>query len=108
MLVMKVRKDIVLVVIEGYTHDYNLKEEGLENKSEGTLHGAHELRVVKYFRFEGETSTGDSSILYAIEADNGEKGLLVDAYGVYSGQIPDELLDKLNITTQKTEREGKK
>ncbi len=82
---------------EGYTHDFNLHEEGLENKAQGTLHEPHELRVVKYFRFEGKTSTGDSSILYAIEADNGEKGLLVDAYGVYSGQIPQELLDKLKM-----------
>lgn len=82
---------------EGYTHDYNLKEEGLENKAEGTLHGAHELTVVKYFRFEGRTNPDDSSVLYVIEADNGEKGLLIDAYGAYSGQISQEMLDKLKM-----------
>lgn len=82
---------------EGYTHDFNLKEEGLENKSKGTLHGANEMKVVKYFRFEGRTNPDDSSVLYAIETENGEKGLLVDAYGAYSGQIPEDILEKLKI-----------
>ncbi|THD65823.1 phosphoribosylpyrophosphate synthetase [Robertkochia marina] len=82
---------------EGYTHDYNLKEEVLENKEAGTVHEPHELRVVKYYRFEGRTNPDDSSVLYVIETDNGEKGLLVDAYGAYSGQISQEMLDKLKM-----------
>lgn len=82
---------------EGYTHDYNVKEEGLENKEAGTLHAPRELKVIKYYRFEGRTNPDDSSVLYVIEAENGEKGLLVDAYGVYSGQISQEMLDKLKM-----------
>lgn len=82
---------------EGYTHDYNLKEEVLENKAVGTVHEPHELKVVKYYRFEGRTNPDDSSVLYVIETDNGEKGLLVDAYGAYSGQISQEMLNKLKM-----------
>lgn len=82
---------------EGFTHDYNLREEGVENKSKGVIHGPDELNVVKYFRFEGKTNPDDSSVLYAIETANGERGLLVDAYGAYSGQISQEMLDKLKI-----------
>ncbi|WP_224489510.1 phosphoribosylpyrophosphate synthetase [Robertkochia flava] len=82
---------------EGYSHDFNLHEEGIENKSNGTLHKAEDLKVVKHFRFEGNTNPDDSSVLYVIEASNGEKGLLVDAYGAYSDQIPRDILDKLKM-----------
>ena len=82
---------------EGFTHDFNLHEEGVQNRKEGTLHGGGDLNVVKFFRFEGYTNPDDSSVLYAIEMANGEKGLLVDAYGAYSGQMPDDVLEKLKM-----------
>lgn len=82
---------------EGYTHDFNLDEGGLKNHAEGTLHQADDLKVVTFYRFEGNTNPDDSSVLYVIEAANGEKGLLVDAYGAYSGQISPQMLAKLKI-----------
>lgn len=82
---------------EGYTCDFNLKEKGLKNDHRDTFHEPRDLKVVAYYRFEGKTNPGDSSVLYVIEAANGEKGLLVDAYGAYSGQISQEMLDKLNM-----------
>ena len=32
--------------------------------------------IVESYRFEGMTNPGDSSVLYAIESENGERGLL--------------------------------
>lgn len=49
------------------------------------------------YRFEGNTNPDDNAILYAIETARGEKGLLLDAYGVYAGEISREMLDKLKI-----------
>ncbi len=82
---------------EGYTEDFNLHADGLESKSAKAIWKAHELEVVKYYRFEGMTNPGDSSILYVIETNDGMKGLLVDAYGAESGQIPKAMLDKLRL-----------
>ncbi|WP_338039324.1 hypothetical protein [Maribacter litopenaei] len=39
----------------------------------------------------------DSTILYVIETSKGEKGLLVDAYGVYAGNVSREMIEKLRI-----------
>jgi hypothetical protein len=39
----------------------------------------------------------DNTVLYVITTASGEKGLLVDAYGAYAGNIPNELLEKLRI-----------
>ena len=82
---------------EGFTEDFNLCDAGVENKAKKKIHKAVDLNVLKYYRFEGQTSPGDSTILYAIETSKGEKGLLVDAYGAYSGNISREMVQKLKI-----------
>lgn len=82
---------------EGYTEDFNLCDAGIKNKARKKIHKAVELNVVKYYRFEGETNPDDSTILYVIETSTGEKGLLVDAYGVYAGNVSREMIEKLKI-----------
>lgn len=82
---------------EGFTEDFNLCDAGVENKAKKNIHTAVDLNVLKYYRFEGQTNPDDSTILYVIQASNGEKGLLVDAYGTYAGNIPQDLLEKLKM-----------
>lgn len=41
-----------------------------------------EVKIVHYYRFEGASNPDDSSIMYAIETNSGEKGTLVNGYGV--------------------------
>ncbi|MDO1513997.1 phosphoribosylpyrophosphate synthetase [Maribacter confluentis] len=83
---------------EGYTEDFNLCDAGVENKSKKSVHAATDLEVVKFYRFEGMTNPDDNTILYVIETSKGEKGLLVDAYGAYSGNVPKDLIEKLRLT----------
>ncbi len=82
---------------QGYTEDYNLCNAGVENKKKKTVHGPEDLEVVRFYRFEGMTNPADNTVLYVIETSVGEKGLLVDAYGAYSGQVPRALIEKLRI-----------
>lgn len=82
---------------EGFVEDYNLCDAGIENKNRKTVHLAETLNVVKYYRFEGKTNPADNTVLYVIETNTGEKGLLVDAYGAYSGNISLEMVRKLKI-----------
>lgn len=83
---------------EGYTLDFNLIDEYLENKKDKEKFTAKEFEVDKVLRFEGMSNPDDNSILYAITTSNNKKGLLTDAYGTYSGQISKEILEKLRIT----------
>ena len=82
---------------QGYTENLNYCDTGLENKGKSCVYPASEILVKAFFRFEGKTDPGDNSILYAIETSDGQKGLLVDAYGAYSGNIPPEIVEKLSI-----------
>jgi hypothetical protein len=43
-----------------------------------------ELRIRDYFRFEGTSDPGDMSVIYALEAFDGTRGYLMDAFGTYA------------------------
>ena len=81
----------------GFNEDLNYCDSGLENKRRSCIYPAGELEVVAFYRFEGDSNPDDNSILYAIETSDGRKGLLVDAYGAYAGNIPAEIIRKLRI-----------
>ena len=83
---------------EGYEADFNLCNAGVENRKKKKVYPASDLEVVRYYRFEGQSYPADNTVLYVIETASGEKGLLMDAYGAYSGNIPEDMLEKLRIT----------
>ena len=43
-----------------------------------------DLKIIRTYRFEGESDPSDSSIIYVFEANDGLIGYSIDAYGVYS------------------------
>jgi len=83
---------------QGYIEDFNLYENRLECR-DGKFKIHHdEFHVDKFFRFEDNTSPSDQAILYAISSPKHNiKGILVNAYGVYSDPLVNELLEKLTI-----------
>lgn len=81
---------------EGYNINFDLVEDGVHSKDLKKQWKAGEIEVVKYYRFEGMSSTGDNSILYVLECKTGEKGLLVNAYGA-DQYISPEMIKKLHM-----------
>ena len=83
---------------EGYVEDFNLKQNCLECRNGEYQVFADDFKVDKFYRFEGESNPSDSSILYAISSDKHNlKGVLVNAYGVYSDPVTDEMMMKLSV-----------
>ncbi|MGY5846874.1 phosphoribosylpyrophosphate synthetase [Salegentibacter sp. HM20] len=82
---------------EGYEHDFNLLDEKIELKSKQETFGVEEFDVDKVLRFEGMSNPDDNAILYAITTTSGRKGVLVDGYGVSSGQVSKAMIDKLDL-----------
>lgn len=65
----------------GFLSQFEVTGNTLASLKTGSHFLPDEIRVVHFYRFEGESNPDDSSILYAIEADGCEKGTLVDGYG---------------------------
>ena len=83
---------------EGYVEDFNLQQNCLECRNGHFKVFTDEFKVDKYYRFEGASNPSDAAILYAISSDkHGLKGVLVNAYGIYSESVTDEMLEKLEI-----------
>ncbi|HCN84515.1 MAG TPA: phosphoribosylpyrophosphate synthetase [Sphingobacteriaceae bacterium] len=81
----------------GFNLDFNLAKGTLHNSTKNiTLH-PRDFEIVELYRFEGDSDPADNSILYALKSDKYDaKGVFVNAYGVYSDDVSEELLKKLN------------
>ncbi len=81
----------------GFTLDFNLANGTLHNSTQNiTLH-PDDFEIAELYRFEGPSDPADNAIVYGINSDKlNIKGVFVNAYGVYSDDISEDLLKKLN------------
>ena len=70
----------------GYTEQFSVDEEGLRNFDGARHYTPHDVKIMNFYRFEGNSDPEDSAILYLLQTSDGTKGLLADAYGAYSDQ----------------------
>jgi hypothetical protein len=83
---------------QGYTLDFNLAFDQLRCAQNGLCLNPTQFEITGHHRFEGYSNPDDASILYMIVSKDGTmKGLLVNAYGVYSDPVSDDMLRKLTI-----------
>ena len=67
----------------GFTENFMIRAAGLcthDNK----CYRPGEVNVENFYRFEGQSDPDDSSILYMLRTNDGVKGTLSDAYGIYA------------------------
>lgn len=84
---------------KGYKLSFELSEKALECKEMDKSFTPENFEIIAFHRFDGMTSPGDESVLYVIESEKGKfKGLLIDAYGVYSDSLSFEMVKKLKVT----------
>jgi hypothetical protein len=81
----------------GYKEDFNLHSECVQCRSLNLQWHPEKFTIDEYHRFEGMSNPDDNSIVFAISSDNGVKGTLVDAYGMYSENLNDAMVRKLTV-----------
>lgn len=92
--------DTVTEAVEGlrkreYTLDFNLVENCLvcnERKF-----NTSDFEIVEVYRFEGNTDPADEAVVYAIESNDGKKGILVSGYGISADTMSSEMAKKLSM-----------
>ncbi|MBD3749555.1 MAG: phosphoribosylpyrophosphate synthetase [Sphingobacteriales bacterium] len=85
---------------QGFTYEFDFKNAHLIKQQNNGEFKAHQLKIVEIHRFEGMTNPDDSAILYAIQCEDGSKGLLVDAYGVYADPEKTAFIDQIEILSE--------
>ena len=66
---------------EGFTKDFRVTEGRLSSYDNDKTYGPEEVKIIDFFRFEGETNPDDMAILYAIECNDGTRGTISNSYG---------------------------
>ena len=68
----------------GYTANFQIRDNTLSEVTSGRMFRPGELAIVEHHRFEGASDPDDMSVVYAIESDDGVRGIVVDAFGTYA------------------------
>ena len=59
----------------------------------GNSYSQHDIKIIKTYRFEGESDPADAAIIYLIKTHDGVIGYSLDAYGVYTNHRNDGYAD---------------
>ena len=81
----------------GYTFDFNLEADHISCADPSLSLRPEEFSITEVYRFEGDSDPADEAIVYAIESRHGQKGVLVNGYGVSADEIGEEMVEKLSV-----------
>lgn len=88
----KVQKDLEG---QGFTDLFRVEKGKLVSTKTQKKYKASDVKIVNFYRFEGNSNPDDMSVMYAIETSDGLKGTLTDAYGLYSDDDTGEFLKEV-------------
>jgi hypothetical protein len=69
--------------IKKHDNEFRMTEEGF-TAGKGKTYQPEDLKIIRTYRFEGNSDPADSSVVYLIEANDGLVGYSLDAFGAYS------------------------
>lgn len=71
---------------KGYGNELKINRAGACFDGSSILYKPEQLKIVKVYRFEGESDPADMAVIYLIHSESDEKGFILNAYGTYSDQ----------------------
>jgi hypothetical protein len=81
----------------GFVANFELVDDAIEDVTRHKQYRARELAIIEHHRLEGATDPDDMAIVYALEAADGVRGTLVDAFGPYADPALGEFLRKVKM-----------
>ncbi|ABG60147.1 hypothetical protein [Cytophaga hutchinsonii] len=66
---------------QGFKTQFLALREGIKSLASDRVYTPAQVKIVSFYRFEGNSDPEDNAILYSLETVSGERGLLIDAYG---------------------------
>lgn len=91
---------------EGYEKEFRLEDKKMFLGDSDKEYQPSDLTITKSYRFEGDSNPDDMAVLYLIHANDGEKGMLIDAYGTYSSRDLSDFLKNVPIDKDDESREN--
>jgi hypothetical protein len=81
----------------GFVAEFIVERDGVRVSGTDRRYRPEELRIRDYYRFEGTSDPDDMSVIYAVEARDGTRGTLTDAYGAYADPTVGAMVNRLRV-----------
>jgi|SRR5580658_2148706 hypothetical protein len=81
----------------GYSIDFNLDFDCIHSREKTISLKAPEFEITEVYRFEGNSDPADEAVVYAIESKHGQKGVMVNGFGISADALSDEMIQKLKV-----------
>lgn len=81
----------------GYTIDFNVENDCIVCHETPLKLRPDEFEIAEVHRYEGDSDPADEAIVYAIESKHGQKGILVNGFGISADPASDEMIAKLRV-----------
>ena len=96
-----------MLMATGFETQFKATRSGLKSLATDHIYQPGEVKVLNFYRFEGESDPSDNSIVYAIETATGERGTLIDAYGPYSDTYVTNFMRGVEEIEKKVDKDKK-
>jgi len=94
------------LIAKGFSENFKVNDRGLKDLKTEKIYKPEEVKVLNFYRFEGNSDPADNSILYALETTDGQRGTLVDAFGPYADSKVTAFMQQVEEINKKTDREA--
>jgi hypothetical protein len=81
----------------GYSIDFNLEADRISCPKTPLSLKPDEFEITEVYRFEGNSDPADEAVVYAIESRRGQRGVLVNGFGISADEVGEEMIKKLSI-----------
>lgn len=81
----------------GYVTDFNIEYDCIVCREIPLRLKPDEFEISEVYRYEGLSDPADEAVVYAIESRHGQKGVLVNGFGISADVVSDELVSKLSV-----------
>ncbi len=88
-------------VKNGYTDNFKVTKQGLISSAKEKAYAPVDVKIIDFFRFEGQSDPADNAIMYVIETTDGAKGTLIDAYGTYADETINKFMSEVEEINKK-------
>jgi len=85
--------------LKGQDNEFAINKHGMVTLR-GKVYLRNEMKIIKTYRFEGESDPAEEAIIYIIKTYDGNMGYSLDAYGIYTNHANDEFADLIRGMTR--------
>jgi hypothetical protein len=79
----------------GFSHNFRINEQGELIETGKSSYEPSDIKLIEFHRFEGTSDPADMSIVYALETKTGERGTVVDSFGVDGSETISTFMNKV-------------